>query len=396
MIYSAVRRHSPWEIQMSTSATNHDTTTSKTDFAATARALGAAFSDRAAGHDAQGSFVADNYDELREHKLFSAGIPKELGGGGATYAELCEVVLELGRHCGSTALSFAMHTHPVAVNVYKHLHGDAGATETLSKIAEGELVIAGTGANDWLKSSGEAERVEGGFRVRAHKHFVSGGPGAHVFVSSVAYRGEGADEVLHFAIPFASEGLKAIEMWDVLGMRGTGSHDVLLEDVFVPDEAIALRRSADGWHPMWNVIIPTALPLITAAYVGLAERAAELAVDGAKRRGPALAPVVGEMLSALSVARMSLKDMIGLNRNHGFEPTLGLADDILTRKAIAAEALKETVEVAAEIVGGAGFFRGHPVERIVRDIRAMHFHPLPSRRQREFSGRVALGLDPIA
>jgi acyl-CoA dehydrogenase len=289
-----------------------------------------------------------------------------------------------------------MHTHPVATNIYKHLHGDERATAALAKIAAGELVIAGTGANDWLKSSGEAERVEGGFRLRAHKHFVSGGPGAQIFVSSVTYSGEGTDEVLHFAIPFDSDGLRTVKTWNALGMRGTGSHDLLLEDVFVPDEAIALRRSAEGWHPMWNVIIPTALPLITAAYVGLAERAAELAVESAKKRGPALAQVVGEMLSALAIARMSLKDMIGLNRNHGFAPDLALADDVLTRKAIAAEALKNTVELAAEIVGGAGFFRGHPVERIVRDVRAMHFHPLPSRRQREFSGRVALGFDPIA
>jgi alkylation response protein AidB-like acyl-CoA dehydrogenase len=381
---------------MSTTTTPRDTTERTTDFVATASTLGPVLAERAAGHDTDGSFVADNYDDLRAHRLFSAGIPTELGGGGASYRELCDVIRELGRHCGSTALSFAMHTHPVATNIYKHLHGDERATAALSKIAAGELVIAGTGANDWLKSSGEAERVEGGFRVRAHKHFVSGGPGAQIFVSSVAYSGEGADEVLHFAIPFDSDGLRTVKTWNSLGMRGTGSHDLLLEDVFVPDEAVVLRRTAEGWHPMWNVIIPTALPLITAAYVGLAERAAELAVKSAKKRGPAQAQVVGEMFSALAIARMSLKDMIGLNRNHGFTPGLALADDILTRKAVAADALKNTVELAAEIVGGAGFFRGHPVERIVRDVRAIQFHPLPSRRQREFSGRVALGLDPIA
>jgi len=48
-----------------------------------------------------------------------------------------------------------------------------------------------------------------------------------------------------------------------------------------------------------------------------------------------------------------------------------------------------------ELVGGAGFFRNHPVERIVRDIRALHFHPLPERIQQTFSGRLALGMEPI-
>jgi alkylation response protein AidB-like acyl-CoA dehydrogenase len=378
-----------------TDTTMQETNEARVDFQRTLKALGPTIAERAADHDRSGSFVADNYRDLRDHRLFSAGIPLELGGGGASFEELCDIIRELGRHCGSTALAFAMHTHPLAVNVYKHLRGDGRATATLQRLAGGELVIAGTGANDWLKSSGEAERVEGGFRVQAHKRFVSGSPGADVFVSSVAYDGEGEDEVLHFAIPFTTEGLKFVETWDAMGMRGTGSHDLLLEDVFVPDEAITLRRSAKGWHPMWNVVIPTALPLITAAYVGLVETAVDLAIESARKRGAELAPVVGEMLSAFSVAAMALKDMITLNQNHGFAPTLEMADDILARKAIAAEALKEAVEVAAEVVGGGGFFRGHPVERIVRDVRAMHFHPLPSRRQKEFSGRVALGLDPI-
>ena len=68
---------------------------------------------------------------------------------------------------------------------------------------------------------------------------------------------------------------------------------------------------------------------------------------------------------------------------------------MLARKAVATEALKQAVELLAELAGGAGFRRGHPVERVVRDVRAMHFHPLPARRQRLFTGRVALGLDPV-
>ena len=359
------------------------------------RTLGGSFAKRAAGYDQNSEFVAANYRDLREHGLFSAGIPTELGGGGATHEDLSGIIRALGRHCGSTALAFAMHTHPVATNVYKHLRGDQAATKALRKIADNKLIIAGTGANDWLESSGEAERVEGGYRVSAHKRFVSGAPGAQVFVTSVSYAGPEGKEVLHFAIPFSSEGVNLVETWHALGMRGTGSHDVVLENVFVPDASIAVRRPAGVWHPMWNVIIPTALPLITSAYVGLAEAAAELATTAAKHRQTALAPVVGEMINALTTAQVTLADMVRINDNHGFTPTLELADAILARKAIAAEAVKNTVELAAELVGGPGFLQGHAMERIVRDVRAMHFHPLPVRRQRIFSGRIALGYDPI-
>jgi alkylation response protein AidB-like acyl-CoA dehydrogenase len=237
------------------------------------------------------------------------------------------------------------------------------------------LVIAGTGANDGLGSSGEAAAVEGGYRVNAHKRFVSGSAGTDLFVTSVNHEGEDGKEVLYFAVPFKNEGIRLVETWDALGMRGTGSHDVMLEDVFVPKDPIVLRRPADEWHPMWNVVLPTALPLITAAYVGLAEAAVELAKASAKRRGSELAPVVGEMTNALTVAQLALAEMVRMNDNHRFTPTL---------------------ELASEFVGGPGFSHSHPMERIVRNVRAMHYHPLSVRRQKVFSGRHSLGYDTIA
>jgi len=360
-----------------------------------ARSLAPEFGMRAVDYDESGDFVTENYRDLGEHKLFSAGIPEELGGGGASYEALCDIVREIAQHCGSTALAFSMHTHPVMANVFKYRRGDEAAARTLQKIAVNELVVANTGANDWLESSGTAERVEDGYRVSARKHFVSGGPGADIFITSATYTGENGREVLHFAIPFKSEGVEIVDTWRTHGMRGTGSHDVALSNAFVPEEAIVTRRQAGEWHSMWDAVIPTALPLITAAYVGLAESAAKLATGVAKRNAGDLASVVGEMLNELTIAQMTLADMIRMNDNHGFRPSLELTGEILARKAIAARAIKNVVEIAAELVGGPGFFRGHAMERIVRDVRAMNFHPLPIRRQQVFSGRLALGLDPV-
>jgi acyl-CoA dehydrogenase len=80
-------------------------------------------------------------------------------------------------------------------------------------------------------------------------------------------------------------------------MRATGSNDVTLEQVFVPEAAIVARRPAGVWHPMWNVILPTAMPLIMSAYVGLADAAVALARKTAAKRPDELAPVLGEMLN---------------------------------------------------------------------------------------------------
>ena len=365
------------------------------DWKELASELGEALSAGADERDANNEFVAENYALLRENDFFKIAIPRELGGGGADYEEICAVIRELGRHCGSTALSYAMHTHPVAVNVFKHHRGDEKATATLRKIADEDLIIAGTGANDWLASSGEMTRVEGGFEVSAHKHFVSGSPGAQVFVTSANYESDEGTEVLHFAIPFNSEGITHHANWNTLGMRATGSNDVTLEKVFVPDAAIVARRPAGEWHPMWNVILPTAMPLIMSAYVGLADAAADLARQAAAKRPDQLATVLGEMLNQHALASLTHQDMVSINENHGFTPGNEIAGDILTRKTIIATAAQKTVELAAEIVGGTGFFKGHPLERIQRDIKACHFHPLSYRRQYQFTGRISLGLDPV-
>ncbi len=365
------------------------------DWQALAADLGETLAADAAKHDADNEFVIGNYALLREHGFFKMMIPSDLGGGGAEYAEVAAVIREFARHCGSTALAFAMHTHPVAANVFKHLRGDEKATATLRKIADNDLIIAGTGANDWLASSGTVTAVEGGFEVSGRKHFVSGGPGAQVFVTSAHYANDDGAEVLHFAIPFSSEGITRHDNWNTLGMRATGSNDVTLDKVFVPESAIVARRPAGEWHPMWNVILPTAMPLIMSAYAGLADVALEMARESAAKRPDDLAPVLGELLNQHTSAALALEDMVRINSNHGFAPSVETASDILIRKTLAATAAQKTVELAAEIVGGAGFFKGHPMERIQRDVKACHFHPLPYRRQYQFSGKISLGLDPV-
>ena len=120
-----------------------------------------------------------------------------------------------------------------------------------------------------------------------------------------------------------------------------------------------------------------------------------MAIDATKRKGADLAGITGELLNTFTVAELAFNDMIRRNANYGFDPSLDLVSYILARKAIVAEQVKATVELSAELVGGPGFYKGHAMERIVRDVRAIHYHPLPLRRQQIFSGRLALGLDPV-
>jgi alkylation response protein AidB-like acyl-CoA dehydrogenase len=363
---------------------------------AAARQLIPQLAERAVQHDRDGTFVADSFDELREHEFMSLLVPTELGGGGASHAEACAVLSELARGCPSTALSYSMHSHVVGAQVWRH-HRDLPAP-MLGKVAASQMTLISTGASDWLESSGRAVRVDGGFRVSARKTPASGCPGGDVLATSICWNdAPDGPQVIHCSIPFAADGVSIVPTWDTMGMRGTGSDTVMLDDVFVPDESVALIRPAGAWHPVWSTVLGTALPLIMSTYVGIAGLAADRAIELAERRAerPDVAQLTGRMLNRLAAARDSVRAMIDASDNLHFDNTPDKAAAALTRKTNATEACIDTVRIALEVGGGPAFGRQNGIERLFRDVHGALYHPLSATRQERFTGRLALGVDPL-
>ena len=113
--------------------------------------------------------------------------------------------------------------------------------------------------------------------------------------------------VLQFGVPMNAEGVSMVETWDTLGMRGTGSHDVVLDGVFVPDAAIGARRKPGVWHPLLHLVAMVAFPLVYSVYAGIAEAARDIAVEAlAKRRASAVIAALGALDTELAAARMAL------------------------------------------------------------------------------------------
>jgi acyl-CoA dehydrogenase len=204
--------------------------------------------------------------------------------------------------------------------------------------------------------------------------------------------------VLHFPLSLKSDGVSFLDDWQTFGMRATGSQTVKLDGVFVPEAAIALRRPRGAFHPAFAVILTVAMPLVLSTYLGVAEAAAAIARERARQRaGDPVAPVlIGELENLLAIAEIAVDDMIRLANGFDFTPTVALASKVLVRKTIAAKAVIATAEKALEATGGAGMFRKLGLERLLRDAHGAQFHPLPEKRQQLFTGRVALGLDPVS
>lgn len=360
------------------------------------QALGPRFAERAAAYDEAGRFVDDNYQELRAGKFFSTAVPSDLGGGGASHRELCHFLRELAHHCGSTALALSMHSHLIATTVWRHKHGMPGEA-LLRKVAASELVLVSTGAGDWIDSVGRAERVPGGFRVSAVKRFCSGSPSGDLLITSAPI--EDGGEVIHFPVSLKAEGVRVHDDWNTLGMRATGSHSVSLEGVFVPEEGVVLRRPRGQWHKSWSVIVTVAAPLYMAPYVGVAERAVELARSMVAQHAPAddLAIIqLGEIENSLTVAQLAWRDLLEIANDYERDPGIDEANRALIRKTLIANAVRDTVAKAVELVGGRAYFRSLGLERLWRDVQGAAFHPLPEKKQLVFTGRVALGMPPVA
>jgi len=358
-----------------------------------AHQLGRHFAARAAGYDQSDSFVAENYEELKEHHIFSALVPTDLGGLGVSHSGLCDFLRIISQYCGSTGLALSMHSHLMSANVWKYQQQGVGEA-MLRKVADEQLVLVSTGARDWLESNGTMEKVEGGFLVSALKAFASQSVVGDILVTSAPYDDpEDGPQVLHFPVPFSAEGVEVLDDWHVMGMRGTGSCTVKLDKVFVPDAAIALRRPQGEYHQVWNVVLTVAMPLIMAVYVGIAEKAAAIAVGKAKKaqgeKGH-LPYLIGEINNQLCTAQVVWRDMVRIANDLDFQPAHQMGNDILTRKTIVANAAIQTVTKAMEITGGQSFARKLGLERLFRDVQAANFHPLAEKLQQGFTGSFIL------
>jgi alkylation response protein AidB-like acyl-CoA dehydrogenase len=360
--------------------------------------LGPDFASRAAQHDAEDSFVAENYEAMRQRKLFSAAVPAELGGGGASHAQICTVLRELAHYDGSTALAFSMHSHLLAALLWRHQHNLTPPAEPiLRRIAAEELVLVSTGGSDWLDGSGVAVKEGDGYRVSGRKIFGSGSPSGHLLLTSAVYDDpQDGLTVLHFAVNLKGEGVTILDDWRTLGMRSTGSNTIILDQVYIPEAGISVRRPKGKWHPFFDVISPLVWPLVMSVYVGVAEAARDIALSqvAKKRDDPLVQELVGEMDTKLLSAQNALQNMIELAETD-YEPDLYNSSLTYQRKTLAGRGAVRAVEKAMEIVGGSSFFRSLGLERCFRDVQGVRFHPFQERRQYLFSGRVALGLDPV-
>ena len=200
--------------------------------------------ERAPKYDEENRFFQEDFDELKAAGYLNIAVPKELGGGGMTLAEVGRETRKLAYYAHATALALNMHIYWTGIAADLWRSGDKSLEWLLKGSVAGEVYAAGHGesGNDIpvLLSTAKAERVDGGYKFTGRKNFGSLSPvwtrlGLHAMDTS----DPNAPKIVHAFMGRDTEGYRIDENWDVMGMRATQSHDTVLEGAFVPDEYIA-------------------------------------------------------------------------------------------------------------------------------------------------------------
>lgn len=367
------------------------------------------FRSRAGELDRTNTYFHEDLAELRDAGYLAAAVPRRFGGAGLTLAELVASQRRLARYAPATALAVTMHSYWIGIAVELEQAGDPSLRWIFDSALSGEVFAAGhaEAGNDIpvLMSACRAERVEGGYRFTGHKHFGSNGPvwrwlGAH----GIGVDAPGGPQIVHAFIDRDSEGVSVLETWDTLGMRPTQSHDTVLDGVLVPQDRIACITPAGAADELFLVAMTMwPLSLIAAVYLGIADRAIELAVHGAARKqsvaiergayayNPFVQHQVAEMYLALDAAGATL-ERFAADWTAGVDHGEAWVPKVYSMKWQAVEAAKRVLDLALDVGGGASMFAGNELERLYRDVRCGGFHPGNDALTHELVGKAVLGI----
>lgn len=338
-------------------------------------------------------------------------VPKELGGGGMTLAEVGRETRKLAYYAHATALALNMHIYWTGIAADLWRSGDKSLEWLLKGSVAGEVYAAGHGesGNDIpvLLSTATAEKVDGGYKFTARKNFGSLSPvwtflGIHAMDTS----DPSAPKIVHAFMGRDTEGYRIEDNWDVMGMRATQSHDTVLEGAFVPDAYIArvVPAGASGVDQFVLSIFAWALIGFGNVYYGLAQRAMDMVVPRLQTRTSvglsrpyayhaeyqhAVADMVIEMESIGPHLEKVAEDWSS-GVDHGAE----WPAKIVAAKFHAVEGAWRVVDTAFELGGGFSIFRASGMERLFRDARLGRLHPANAAITREFVAKTTLGINP--
>jgi alkylation response protein AidB-like acyl-CoA dehydrogenase len=366
--------------------------------------------ERAPAYDRENRFFAEDFEELRSAGYLKIAVPTEFGGRGFNLSQVCQEQRRLAYRSPATALATNMHLYWTGVAADLWRTGDRSCQWILEEAGRGEVFAAGHGevGNDFplMAAVAKAKPVQGGYTLHGRKIFGSLTPvwtrlGVHALDDS----NPDEPKIVHAFVSRDAEGYSIRETWDVLGMRATRSDDTILDGVFVDDGHIA-RVVPAGLAGADNFVLGVfawAEPTFSSIYHAIAQRAFDLAVEGVKRKtsiamggrsmayNPMYQHVIADMMAEQEAVSTHI-DKIAEDWSNGVDHGGLWPAKLVCLKYHATDSAKKVVDMAMELSGGTGMFKGNELERLYRDVRCGGFHPANGPLMHEIVGKTALGI----
>ncbi len=352
------------------------------------------FAPRAAAYDREARFPTENYADLRDAGLLAICVPNAHGGLGADYQTYSLAAAEIARSCGATALTWNMHvcstlwSGPLSDDLAmdETTRADHARRRTLhfARIVRDGAVYAQPFSEGNAAASGAApfgttaQPVEGGWRINGRKVFASLSGNADYYgtlcTEPSADGSLSRRNTLYLAVPANAPGVRVEGEWDPLGMRGTVSRNLVLDDVFVADDAALMPRgvyaqAAIRWPHMFLTLSPTYLGLAQAAFdftVRYLRGEVPHAPPGKRRGSVAKQLAVAEMHIELEQAKALWFQAISEAR---IDPTKEQVLRAYAAQHVVMETANDLARLAIRTCGGHAMLKSFPLERIYRDSR---------------------------
>lgn len=365
--------------------TTHILTPQRAELVERMAALGPSFAERAEAHDRHATFPAQNWADMREAGLLGLCIPVADGGLGADFVAYALVAEELGRHCATTALTFNMHTATTILvgQIADDLDFTAAERSQLAERRSGlrrgivehgaihsQPFSEGAATGATAGYSTRAVPAHGGYRVTGRKIFasLSGAAQIHNVVCLVP----GDERIRFMGVPADASGVEIEGGWDPLGMRGTDSRTLVLDNALVPEVNEWLPPGAfDQAAARWPYFYMT----LSFAYLGLMRgvldaTAAYLRGDGggspARRDHPIKQQGWAQMNLRYDRAQsLTYRVLDECGVDPGSEQLRRAWSAVVT----VMEGVPEVASLALQVCGGRSMLRPSYLERAYRDAR---------------------------
>jgi alkylation response protein AidB-like acyl-CoA dehydrogenase len=344
------------------------------------------FFARAHQVDIEGGFPYENIQDLKDTGYTSLTVPKKYGGKEISLYDMLRFQEKIAEGDGATALSIGWH-----MGIIKNLTEKSSWNETIFKkicedVKNGSLInSAATEPRTGSPTRGGkpetiAHKEGENWIVNGRKTFTTMAPVLDYFIVSASLKD--TNQVGNFLIPRSSKGIVIEETWDSIALRGTGSHDLILNNVSVPEEFFVEQIGNEGKKPSgWLLHIP-------ACYLGIAKAAKRYAIEFALEYSPN--SVEGTIISLPNVRQkigeMELKLMESEYFLHSVAKQWDFSDDEVRAKMgpiLGAVKLNVTnnalavVDLAMRLVGARSLSLKNPLQRYYRDVRAgLHNPPM--------------------